>query len=242
MKEFPKPEDFINRVEKPVVVETFTKSGVVSADAVSMILRSELIPEHHEDPNVLKFIMSYVQNRDVKQAAHDAGIHANSGHKLRNRQDIHNAITKITEVAVMKYGFDASEIVEKAKEIAFVDPIEFENPDGTFKHLKDISPNARRAVKKFKAKNLFELDPNGMRVCVGELIEVEFWDKMKGIEMLGREKDLFKETKKVEHDLTSNMRDVLLQSAERAEAAALEARKERDVNVIEVEVKSGEVK
>jgi hypothetical protein len=137
----------------------------------------------------------------------------------------------------MKYGFDSAQVVERAKEIAFSDPVELQNPDGSYKKsLSDVSPEARRAIKKFKVKNLYEFDPNGVRTIVGELIEVEFWDKMKGIEMLGREKDLFKETHRVEHEITGNMKELLLQSAARAEEAARVA---RDVNTIEVEVLDG---
>ncbi len=51
-----------------------------------------------------------------------------------------------------------------------------------------------------------------MKIVIGELIEVEVWDKLKSLEFLGREKDLFKETKKIEHDVTTNMASLLLAS------------------------------
>lgn len=185
---------------------------------VEMILRTSLLPHHREDANILKFIASYIRCRDAKQAAKEAGLHPVGGANLRNRVDIHLAITRLTEKAVMKYGFDASEMVERAKEIATFDPIELENEDGSFKtNMKDISPESRRAIKKFKAKNLYENDPNGMKVLVGQIIEVEMYDKLRGIELLGREKDIFKETKKVEHDVTGRMADLLLESKKRAD-------------------------
>jgi hypothetical protein len=118
---------------------------------------------------------------------------------------------------VQKYGYDAYEVIERVKEISIIDPVCFENPDGTYKtHLSQIDPEARRAIKKFKVKNMYGEDPNGMRTVVGQLVEVELYDKLKGLELLGREKNILKETKKVEHDVTSNMANLLLESKKRA--------------------------
>ena len=193
-------------------------SGALTDDEVGAILRDTLRPEHQTDPNVLRFISSYIVCRSASQAAKEAGLAPRSGHYLRARPDIHAAIKALTERSVMKYGFDASEVVERVKEIAFVDIAEFENADGSYKtSLSGLTPETRRAVKKFKVKNIFGKDPNGMDVKVGELVEVELWDKMKSLELLGREEDLFKETKKIQHDVTNNMAAVLLDSSRKAD-------------------------
>ncbi len=203
---------------KPVIEAIDTPTGELTEGEVMLILRTSLLPHHQRDAKVVHFIAAYLRCRNNAQAAKEAGLHPSDGRALRQKPDVHMAITRLTEKSVMKFGFDASEVVEKVKEIAGVDPIEFENEDGTFKtHMKDIAPESRRAIKKFKAKNLYELDPNGMKVFVGQLIEVELWDKMKAIELLGREKDLFKETRKIEHDVTKNMAAVLLDSKRRGE-------------------------
>ena len=199
----------------------------MDAEDVSFILKTTLRREFLEDPNVLKFIYSYLRNRDVRQASKEAGIHVATGHALRRRKDVVSAITKVTECALHKYNFDASDVVEKVKEIVNVDIAEFQNPDGSFKdNLHQIPAEVRRAIKKFKAKNLYDFDANGMKVVVGRMIEVELWDKMKGAQMLGSEKGIFKETKVIEHDVTANMKEVLLESRERAEKAAMESRQE----------------
>ncbi len=215
-------------VETPVEVQDIdTMNGKLTEDEVTMILKQTLIPEHYRDQHVITFIAAYMRCRDTRQASTDAGIHASSGLALRNRPDVHEAITRLTTKSVNKYGFDASEVVERVKEIAAMDPIEFERPDGSYKSsMHEIAPEVRRAIKKFKVKNLFVQDPNGMPKKIGEIIEVELWSKEKALELLGREKDLFKETKKVEHDITKNMKQVLLGSRQRAE--------ERERNIIDV--------
>lgn len=196
-----------------------TPSGKLTDDETSFILKSSLLPHNYQDPNVLRFIASYMRCRSASQAAKEAGLDGRAGHHLRTRPDVHHAITRLTEKSVMKYGFDATEVVERVKEISQLDPLEFENPDGSYKKMSQIAPEARRAIKRMKCRNIFEKDPNGMRVIVGEIIEIELWDKMKAHELLGREKDIFKETRKVEHDVTSNMKSFLLESRERAEKA-----------------------
>lgn len=190
-------------------------------DEVNLILRMTLRPEHREDPNILRFIQTYMITRSVADASVAAGITKHSGETLKRRADIHECIAQLTQKAVLKYGYDAEEMVQRAKEIADLDPLDFENPDGTFKKLRDIPGGARRAIKSFKAKNYYEEDQNGIKVLKGELISVEFYEKSKSIEMLGKEKDIFKDKKVIEHGITQNMSDFLLESRKRAEDRAM---------------------
>ncbi len=201
--------------------------GKLTEDEVQFILQSVLRYEQREDPKVIKFIMAYLVCRSAPQAAREAGFDSAKasywGNKLRMTPEIHDAITKLTAKAVMKYGYDASEIIERVKEISNFDPIEFENPDGSYKtHLSMVSPEARRAIKKFKVKNIFGKDANDVPCVIGQLIEVEVWDKLKSHELLGREKNIMKETKVVEHDITKNMSSHLLESRKRAEAVRID--------------------
>jgi hypothetical protein len=145
---------------------------------------------------------------------------------MRGQSDVHECIRQLTEKAVLKYGFDSHDLVERVKEIVFWDPSDLYKPDGSFKHIKDMKPETQRAIKKFKVKNLFGADSNGIPTVIGEVIEIELWDRLRSAEMLGRETGNFKETVKVEHDVTGNMRDILLDSRARAEARALESSRE----------------
>lgn len=201
------------------------------------IMQRYLRKDHLDSPKVIRFIMSYLECRNQAQAAREAGV-PGQGWALRSKPDIHACIEALTAKAVMKYGYDASEIIERVKEISNFDPIEFENADGSYKtHLSMITPQARRAIKKFKVKNLFGEDANGMKIVIGQIIDIEVWDKLKSHELLGREKNIMKETKKIEHDVTKDMKDVLLGGIDRAQAriAAM-----RDVTMVTGRVDSGE--
>lgn len=218
-KPFPKPPFVNNRDSSPfgnpnLEVEVDPR---LKDDDVRLLFTQFLTPDHLRDERILKFILSYCNNRNASQAAKESGM-GGTGTYWRQRPDIHACIEAMTQRMLIKHGYDSHEIIERTKEIATLDPIEFQNPDGTFKtHLSEIRPEARRAIKKFKAKNIFGVDDNGMSVVTGVLLEVELWDKLKSIEMLGSEKNIFKKTTVVQHDVTNNMKDVLLESGNRAE-------------------------
>ena len=216
-KHFPKPPKYMQPdVSEPPPVDSV--NGRLDDDEVNYILTVTLKPWHRDDPNVLRFISNYLRCRDARQAATEAGLDPRSGPNLRNRPDIYDAITKLSARSVSKYGFDASEVMERVKEMAALDPIEFERSDGSYKNkLSEIAPEARRAIKRFKVKNIFETDPNGMKIITGEIIEVELYDKLAAAKLMGTEKDLFVEKKRVEHDIGRNMGTLLLESARRAE-------------------------
>jgi hypothetical protein len=190
------------------------------------ILEQYLRPSQFSNPQIIKFILHYMQYRSSPDAAEHAGWNRQRGSYYRSRPEIHAAIEALTNKALMKYGYDATEVIERVKEIAVIDPIEFQNPDGSFKtHMSEIRPEARRAIKKFKAKNIYGQDANGMQIVIGQLLEVELWDKLKGLELLGTEKNVLKKTTVVQHDVTTNMQSLLLESGRRAdERKALMAR------------------
>lgn len=236
----PRPPSYMS----DMIVETGIGPEKLDLDEVDAILKMTLMAKHYNNPTVVIFIKSYLRCRDVKQCAKECGLTPAQARALRTSPDIYFAIAKLTEKAVIKDGLDVGEILAKVKEIMDVDIADFENEDGSYKtSLSSIPPETRRAVKKFKVKNLYGMDSNGIQTKVGELIEVELWNKMEAIQMLGREKGLFKTTSVVQHDVTSNMKDLLLGSARRAEAAAIEARAPKDVTPIDVpadEVKKNE--
>jgi hypothetical protein len=218
----PLPKPAIEAVSVADHVEKgMASQHTLTLDETSEILNATLLPAHRDDPNVLRFIGHFLNCRDVKEAARKSGITAGSGQVLRDRPDIHNAIVRLTDKALVKYGYDAHELVERVKEVAFVDPADFENEDGSYvESLRSLPPATRRAIKKFKVKNLYEKDPNGMDVVVGKLIEVELYDRMKAVETLGPEKEVFVKTQRVQHDVTQNMKDTLLASKDRADRHA----------------------
>lgn len=234
MQELPKPPGYnAPPVETPEKAsgELNNPSGKLNEDEFFFICKATLLEKHRTDPYVMKFISAYMRCRNVGQASREAGLEYHAGYNLRKRPDIHGCIEALTSKSLMKFGFDASEIVERVKEISEFDPVVLENEDGSFKKsMREIPPEARRVIKKLKVKNVYEKDPedpNGVgRFKCAEIIEYDFYDKLTAHTLLGREKEVFKEKKVVEHDVTQNMAQVLLDSSRRGE--------ERKNNIIDV--------
>src|ERR1035438_1131 len=87
--------------------------------------------------------------------------------------------------------------------------------------MSEIHTKARKAIKKFTAKNIYGQDANGMQIVIGQLLNVELWDKLKGLELLGTEKNILKKTSIITHDVTTNMAATLLESGRRADERKL---------------------
>jgi hypothetical protein len=211
-------------VPTPLVVEK--RSGELTDNEWSLILQAELSPKNRKTPHVISFIESFVRCKSIPQASAEAGIEYTVGYNIRHKADVSACIQKIIDKSLMKYGFDASEIMERTKEIVDFDPIALYNNDGTFKeNLHDIDPATRRNIKKMKVKNLWgdHEDMNGIKqkIIVGRVIEYEFYDKMKAIDLAGKEKEMFKNTTKVEHAVSKDMANILLASLDRGTKASV---------------------
>lgn len=198
------------------------RDGSLEVSEYNLVLDSVLTTRHRKDPKVTSFIDSFIKCKSIKQASAECGVHETVGYKWRHSNDIAACIQRLIDMSAVKHGFDSSEILERVKEIVDFDPIEVQNPDGTFKsNFHDISPEARRNIKSLKVKNIYSTveDINGIKnkIITGEIIEYEFYDKLKSAELVGKEKQMFKTTTRVEHSVTKDMEKLLLGSKDRSE-------------------------
>jgi hypothetical protein len=210
-----------------------------SGEEFKEVLKEHLKPIHYTDPKIAEFISNYLKTRSVNAAEKASDLHKGDGKYLFNQPDIYKCIEMMTERDVVKFGYEAAEVVERTKELAFFDPIDLVNPDGTFKeNLHDVPAHARQAIKSIEAKNYFENDENGIPQYKGKIIKYQFHDKIKPQEMLGREKDLYKKKDVVEHDISKNARQFLLGSGHRAAEAKAQLEGPRDVTGPVISVKA----
>jgi phage terminase small subunit len=75
-------------------------------------------------------------------------------------------------------------VLTEVARIAYSDPLHALAEDGTPRTLKDIPEATRRAISKIKVR----IDNEGARI-----VEFAFWDKPKGLEMLGKRLGLFRD-------------------------------------------------
>lgn len=198
----------------------------LSETEIEFILDKYLLPSHRSDPNIIRFIQAYLVCRHPKQAAMQVGIASPtaSGRNLLDRPDIAETIQKLTDKALHKYGFTGDEIVERVKEIADANIFDFLSDDMVVVNKKDVPPELQRAVKKFEIVSEALKDMNGMpmfgsngqQLFESKVHKIELYDKLKSTELLGREKNLFKETKVTKHDVSDRMASILLSQVDRA--------------------------
>ena len=214
---FPAPQPTITKSNPPVVGSPDIKA-LEDSDYL-YIFNTTLKKENRSSHTILAFIREYVQCRDIEVTAREVKISVKEARAIRSRRDVSDCIDKITELQVLKYGIDSDELVKKVHDIAVFDPVlVVDKETGACKtNVHDIPLEARRAIKRMKIKNIWEEDMNGIKTVVGEMVEIEFWDKLKATEMVGREFGKFKETTVVEMGPTKDMKDILLESRKRAE-------------------------
>lgn len=183
---------------------------------INQILMNTLTPEHAMDPQVLKFLNNYIENWNTSDSAKVANLKTEQGKRILRKPDVQAAITRINETFGRRANYDAREILERVNEVAQFDPAECFNADGTVKDIKEMSGPARRAIKRLVVKEVWENDPNGVPVMTGFIKTIEFWDKMKSLELLGKDEGRFIDQSKVTHEIGGNLASVLLSSERRA--------------------------
>ncbi len=211
--------------------------------SINQILMNTLEPEHAMDPIVLKFLNNYIVCWSTSDAAKLASIKTEQGKRILRKPDVQAAIMAIQETLGRKHNFDAREVLERTNEIAQVDPAQAFNPNGTVKSMDEMPPDVRRAIKKLVVREVYEQDANGIRVFTGYIKTVEFWDKMKGIELLGKYEGVFKDQVEHTHEIGKNFADLLLDSERRAsERDVSQLKLTKDPYQNEIAIKAQEVK
>lgn len=189
----------------------------MTKDEVQYVLDSTLAIHHRVNPQVIQFISEYIDCRSPREAARRCGMHPAEGPQLFRCKDIARAIDGITDLATVKYGYFAEDAVARVKDIMEADPIDCQNADGSWKsRMSEFPHSLRMAIKELKVYNKFDIDPNGIKVVTGEVIEIKFHDRLKASETLASEKGAFKKTSVVEHDIGKRMGDILLSAERRA--------------------------
>lgn len=200
------------------------------SQSIDQIIQTTLLPEHALDSVIIKFIYAYLETRHSADASKAVGISRYSGNRILAKQDIQECIRNINTSLARTHSFDAGEVLERANEIAQVNPQDVLNGDGTVKDFQLLTPAVARTIKKMKVEEVWTNDENGVSVKTGRVVHIEFWDKLKATELLGKFEGVFKDTVKHEIGMDGNLAAVLLANAE---ARALEMSKP----VIQIESK-----
>lgn len=183
-------------------------------ESMDVIINNTLLLEHSLNPNFSLFIKAYLTYHNLPDAARAVGLHISEARRMINKADVQDCIKAITSKWAKTTGFDSNELLERVNEVSSIDPADLFNFDGTIKDLHSLPRSITRSIKKIKYKEFTEFDDETHEVKKGRIIAIEFHDKLKATEMLGKYEGIFKDKVEVTHDVGKNMSDILIKRAE----------------------------
>lgn len=152
------------------------------------------------NPRQKRFVEAYLVDPNAKQAAIAAGYSAKTaetaGPRLYRNVQVRAEIDKRNEKRADKAGIKAETVIAELVRFALLDIGKAFRPDGTLLPLHEMPEDVRRAISGFETEELYE-GADGEKFSLGKVRKVKFWDKTKGLELLGRHLKMW--TDKVEH-------------------------------------------
>lgn len=157
------------------------------------------------NPKQQAFVREYLVSLNATQAAVAAGYSVatakQQGSRLLTHVDVKAALSAGTARVVAKLEVKAENVLSELLTFAHADPLNAFCADGTLKKLEDMAPEMRKAIKSLKFTELWE-GASGEKFVAGRIVDIQFWDKPKGLELLGKHLKLFTEKIEVEGKLT----------------------------------------
>ncbi len=150
-------------------------------------------------PKQKLFVYEYLIDLNATQAAIRAGYSAKTavdiGCENLEKPEIAEAIQERMDKRAEKVGVSAETVLKKLLDLATVDLAKAYDINGRLLPIHDIPEEVRIAISGIKVFEEFEGFGKD-RIQVGEVREIKFWDKLKALELLGKNLKLF--TDKVE--------------------------------------------
>lgn len=171
-------------------------------------------PIYELTPQQKKFVEEYVKDLDSQRASIAAGYKSSKeGKKLLEKKHVLLEINRKLKGDDVFVGPTVPRILKELMCIAFVDPIDLFNPDGTPKHLNEIPEAARRCIAHISVT---------VKQGVPQ-IRFALHDKQKALENLGRHLAMFTDQLKMDiPQELGNLTDEQLDAAIRQLAHAAE--------------------
>lgn len=156
-------------------------------------------------PKQNAFVAEYLVDGNGVQAARRAGykgtdeVLASVAHENLRKPQIAKAVAEAQARRQQRLDLQADDILRELLRLARTDIGQAYDEKGRLKPIHEMPEDVRRAISGVKVFEEFE-GTGKDRVQIGEVREVKFWDKVKGLELLGKHLKLF--TEKVEHSGT----------------------------------------
>ena len=170
-------------------------------------------------PKQDRFCREYVIDLNGKQAAIRTGYSKKTAEmqasRLLSKAKVRARVDYFKLRVEGKLDIKKETVLRELVRISTSDMLLLFNDDGTAKELKDIPEHARRCIAGVEIEELFT-GQGKHRKSIGFTKKFKFWDKPKGLEMLGKHLKLY--TDKLEVGADESFLDLLLKARERSDA------------------------
>lgn len=138
-------------------------------------------PKHLNDKQRL-FVRYYCEDLNATNAAKKAGYPgAGTGSRLIKNTEVREAIRRQIARRARETEINAERVLCELAMVAFADPGEMFNEDGTLMHLTDMPPEVRKMVSSLDVETRETKD--GTTVTFAK---VRFWNKLEALNMIGK--------------------------------------------------------
>lgn len=169
----------------PTIGKTRKEADSVSKESVRMAL----------------FIAEYPKDLNASKAAQRAGYKwpDKVGSQLLKHPAVKAALAASIGEKMELAGLEVDRTLEEVRRLAFFDPIDLLEADGSVKQMKDIPEAVRSIIASFEIVELFE-GTGENKHCYGLLKKIKFTDRQCALDKLMRYHSLY--TDKIEHSGT----------------------------------------
>lgn len=156
-------------------------------------------------PKQNRFCAEYLKDLNATAAAIRAGYSPRSAEVAGSRMLRNRKVSQVVEEALARrqerIEVKSDDILRELLRLATTDIGKAFDEHGRMLPLKDMPEDVRRAISGLEVTSLGDGE-------VGTVTKVKFWDKVRGLELLGKHLKLF--TEKVEHSATESFAALVL--------------------------------
>ena len=164
-----------------------------------------------ESVRMALFIAEYPKDLNATQAAKRAGYKwpDKLGPRLLQHPAVAAAIGLLVQERLENAKLTVDRTLEEVRRIAFFDPINVFENNGTVRQIIDIPPEARACIASIEVVELFEGAGDAKR-CFGLLKKIKFHDKNASLDKSMRYHSLYRD--KIEHAARVTLEDLICEA------------------------------
>jgi len=142
-----------------------------------------------------EYINDYKQEKAALRAGYSKRTARSIASELMQKPEILAEIETLENDLRKKYEATADRVIKELSRLAFIDPKNLLQQDGTPKKITDLDENTRRAIQE-------------LTVTKSGDTKLKLYDKQKSLEMLGRTFAMFTDVSRAEGSIDINIQDI----------------------------------